>query len=59
MRVLLPSEKTTVVYQEAGHTVVGLFLEHVDPAGGHSLIPQCVCSGARAASRLLNPHFQA
>lgn len=30
-RVLQPAEKTTVAYHEAGHAVVGWFLEHADP----------------------------
>ncbi|XP_059855874.1 uncharacterized protein [Delphinus delphis] len=30
-QVLQPSEKTTVAYREAGHAVVGWFLEHADP----------------------------
>nr|XP_013221830.2 AFG3-like protein 1 [Ictidomys tridecemlineatus] len=30
-QVLQPSEMTTVAYHEAGHAVVGWFLEHVDP----------------------------
>lgn len=29
--VLQPAEKTTVAYHEAGHAVVGWFLEHADP----------------------------
>lgn len=30
MQVLQPSEKMTVAYREAGHAVVGWFLEHAD-----------------------------
>lgn len=30
-QVLQPSEKATVAYHEAGHAVVGWFLEHTDP----------------------------
>lgn len=30
-QVLQLSEKTTVAYHEAGHAVVGWFLEHADP----------------------------
>ncbi|XP_046536678.1 dynein regulatory complex subunit 4 isoform X4 [Equus quagga] len=30
-QVLQPSEKATVAYHEAGHAVVGWFLEHADP----------------------------
>ena len=29
--VLQPDEKKTVAYHEAGHAVVGWFLEHADP----------------------------
>ena len=29
--VLQPEEKKTVAYHEAGHAVVGWFLEHADP----------------------------
>lgn len=30
-RVLQPQERKTVAYHEAGHAVVGWFLEHADP----------------------------
>lgn len=30
-QVLQPLEKTTVAYHEAGHAVVGWYLEHADP----------------------------
>ncbi|KAK1330589.1 hypothetical protein QTO34_010785 [Cnephaeus nilssonii] len=51
-QVLLPSKKTTVAYHEAGHVVVGWFLEHSDPLLKASLL-LVVCSGARAASPCL------
>ncbi|KAI5098492.1 AFG3-like protein 2, partial [Silurus meridionalis] len=39
-RVLQPAEKTTVAYHEAGHAVVGWFLEHADPLLKLSIIPR-------------------
>uniref|UniRef100_I3N770 AFG3-like protein 1 n=1 Tax=Ictidomys tridecemlineatus TaxID=43179 RepID=I3N770_ICTTR len=39
-QVLQPSEKTTVAYHEAGHAVVGWFLEHADPLLKVSIIPR-------------------
>ncbi|XP_067574245.1 mitochondrial inner membrane m-AAA protease component AFG3L1-like isoform X2 [Pseudorca crassidens] len=39
-QVLQPSEKTTVAYREAGHAVVGWFLEHADPLLKVSIIPR-------------------
>ncbi|XP_061030276.1 LOW QUALITY PROTEIN: AFG3-like protein 1 [Eubalaena glacialis] len=39
-RVLQPSEKMTVAYHEAGHAVVGWFLEHADPLLKVSIIPR-------------------
>ncbi|KAM9607059.1 mitochondrial inner membrane m-AAA protease component AFG3L1 isoform 3-T3 [Trichechus inunguis] len=39
-QVLQPSEKTTVAYHEAGHAVVGWFLEHTDPLLKVSIIPR-------------------
>ncbi|KAM9046598.1 LOW QUALITY PROTEIN: mitochondrial inner membrane m-AAA protease component AFG3L1-like [Megaptera novaeangliae] len=39
-RVLQPSEKMTVAYHEAGHAVVGWFLEHADPLLKASIIPR-------------------
>lgn len=30
-QVLQPTEKKTVAYHEAGHAIVGWFLEHADP----------------------------
>ncbi|XP_073651717.1 uncharacterized protein [Tursiops truncatus] len=39
-QVLQPSEKTTVAYREAGHAVVGWFLEHADPLLKVSIVPR-------------------
>ncbi|KAM5262616.1 mitochondrial inner membrane m-AAA protease component AFG3L1-like [Ctenodactylus gundi] len=39
-QVLQPGEKTTVAYHEAGHAVVGWFLEHADPLLKVSIIPR-------------------
>ncbi|XP_077657345.1 mitochondrial inner membrane m-AAA protease component AFG3L1-like [Urocitellus parryii] len=39
-QVLQPSEKTTVAYHEAGHAVVGWFLEHADPLLKVSITPR-------------------
>ena len=39
-QVLQPGEKMTVAYHEAGHAVVGWFLEHADPLLKVSIIPQ-------------------
>lgn len=39
-QVLQPMEKTTVAYHEAGHAVVGWFLEHADPLLKVSIIPR-------------------
>ncbi|KAI8873881.1 ATP-dependent metallopeptidase Hfl, partial [Ramicandelaber brevisporus] len=41
-RVLSPEEKKTVAYHEAGHAVVGWFLEHADPLLKVSIIPRGV-----------------
>merc|ERR1719237_1689325 len=38
--VLQPEEKRTVAYHEAGHAVVGWFLEHADPLLKVSIIPR-------------------
>merc|ERR1711936_586565 len=38
--VLQPEEKKTVAYPEAGHAVVGWFLEHADPLLKVSIIPR-------------------
>ncbi|XP_012690059.1 AFG3-like protein 1 [Clupea harengus] len=39
-QVLQLTEKTTVAYHEAGHAVVGWFLEHADPLLKVSIIPR-------------------
>merc|ERR1712156_205491 len=39
-QVLQPEEKKTVAYHEAGHAVVGWFLEHEDPLLNGSIIPR-------------------
>nr|XP_020740920.1 AFG3-like protein 1 isoform X2 [Odocoileus virginianus texanus] len=39
-QVLQPSEKMTVAYHEAGHAVVGWFLEHADPLLKVSIVPR-------------------
>lgn len=39
-QVLQPNEKTTVAYHEAGHAVVGWFLQHADPLLKVSIIPR-------------------
>lgn len=39
-RVLQPLEKKTVAYHEAGHAVVGWFLEHADPLLKVSIVPR-------------------
>ncbi|XP_030620697.1 LOW QUALITY PROTEIN: AFG3-like protein 1 [Chanos chanos] len=39
-QVLQSNEKTTVAYHEAGHAVVGWFLEHADPLLKVSIIPR-------------------
>lgn len=39
-QVLQPAEKKTVAYHEAGHAVVGWFLEHADPLLKVSIIPR-------------------
>ncbi|XP_015223771.2 mitochondrial inner membrane m-AAA protease component AFG3L1 [Lepisosteus oculatus] len=39
-QVLQPGEKKTVAYHEAGHAIVGWFLEHADPLLKVSIIPR-------------------
>ncbi|GCB68636.1 hypothetical protein scyTo_0010429 [Scyliorhinus torazame] len=39
-QVLQPDEKKTVAYHEAGHAIVGWFLEHADPLLKVSIIPR-------------------
>merc|ERR1719201_688089 len=49
--VLQPEEKKTVAYHEAGHAVVGWFLEHADPLLKVSIIPRS--SGALGFAQYL------
>uniref|UniRef100_A0A8C5F4I1 AAA+ ATPase domain-containing protein n=1 Tax=Gadus morhua TaxID=8049 RepID=A0A8C5F4I1_GADMO len=39
-QVLQPNEKKTVAYHEAGHAIVGWYLEHADPLLKVSIIPR-------------------
>ncbi|XP_059173084.1 AFG3-like protein 2 [Physella acuta] len=39
-QVLQPDEKKTVAYHEAGHAVIGWFLEHADPLLKVSIVPR-------------------
>ncbi|XP_034541006.1 AFG3-like protein 1 [Notolabrus celidotus] len=39
-QVLQPTEKKTVAYHEAGHAIVGWFLQHADPLLKVSIIPR-------------------
>ncbi|XP_061750394.1 AFG3-like protein 1 isoform X2 [Nerophis ophidion] len=39
-QVLQPAEKKTVAYHEAGHAIVGWFLQHADPLLKVSIIPR-------------------
>ncbi|XP_064414871.1 AFG3-like protein 1 [Latimeria chalumnae] len=39
-QVLQPAEKKTVAYHEAGHAIVGWYLEHADPLLKVSIIPR-------------------
>lgn len=39
-RVLAPPERKTVAYHEAGHAVMGWFLEHADPVLKVSIVPR-------------------
>jgi cell division protease FtsH len=43
-KLISPEERKTVAYHEAGHAVVGWFLEHADPllkVSHHSTAPAC------------------
>ena len=37
--VLQPEEKKVIAYHEAGHAIVGWFLEHADPLMKVTIIP--------------------
>ena len=39
-KILMPDEKKTVAYHEAGHAICGWFLEHADPLVKVSIIPR-------------------
>lgn len=53
-RVLSAEEKKTVAYHEAGHAIMGWYLEHADPLLKVSIIPRGV--GALGyASYLVSP----
>eukprot|EP01135_Chromosphaera_perkinsii_P004222 Nk52_evm11s272 gene=Nk52_evmTU11s272 len=39
-RVMSPEEKKTVAFHEAGHAIVGWFLEHTDPLMKVSIVPR-------------------
>lgn len=59
-QILQPEEKRTVAYHEAGHAVVGWFLEHADPLLKVSfLLPSSVphCTAFHIASNYLEIIF--
>jgi AFG3 family protein len=43
-KLILPEEKKTVAYHEAGHAVAGWFLEHADPLVKVSIVPRGVAA---------------
>jgi cell division protease FtsH len=43
-KLILPEEKRTVAYHEAGHAVAGWFLEHADPLVKVSIVPRGVAA---------------
>jgi len=43
-RILSPNEKKIVAYHEAGHAVVGWFMEHVDPLLKVSIVPRGIAA---------------
>ncbi|MDO1446133.1 ATP-dependent zinc metalloprotease FtsH [Rhodocytophaga aerolata] len=43
-KIILPEEKKTVAYHEAGHAVAGWFLEHADPLVKVSIVPRGVAA---------------
>jgi len=49
--VMTPEEKTTVAYHEAGHAILGWFLEHADPLLKVTIIPRT--SGALGFAQYL------
>jgi AFG3 family protein len=40
MQVMTPAEKSLVAHHEAGHAVVGWFLEHADPLLKVTIVPR-------------------
>lgn len=40
MQVISPEERRTVAYHEAGHAVVGWFLEYAEPLLKVSIVPR-------------------
>jgi cell division protease FtsH len=43
-KIISPGEKRIVAYHEAGHAIVGWFLEHVDPLVKVSIVPRGVAA---------------
>ncbi|MES2731893.1 MAG: ATP-dependent zinc metalloprotease FtsH [Bacteroidota bacterium] len=43
-KIILPEEKRTVAYHEAGHAVAGWFLEHANPLVKVSIVPRGVAA---------------
>lgn len=43
-KLILPEEKKTVAYHEAGHAVAGWFLEHTDPLVKVSIVPRGIAA---------------
>jgi len=43
-KIILPEEKRTVAYHEAGHAVTGWFLEHANPLVKVSIVPRGVAA---------------
>ncbi|HAI75549.1 MAG TPA: peptidase M41 [Microscillaceae bacterium] len=43
-KLILPEEKRTVAYHEAGHAVTGWFLEHADPLVKVSIVPRGIAA---------------
>lgn len=43
-KIILPEEKRTVAYHEAGHAVAGWFLEHADPLVKVSIVPRGIAA---------------
>lgn len=56
-KVLQPEERRTVAYHEAGHAVIGWYLEHADPLLKVSIVPRG--SAALGYVAVLGPHARA